>query len=519
MRSLFLCCVAGLLCPSFISAQCDLPTVGPPSSEVNGSAVAGSSSVLVVGDPAFRIHGAIHVYLESDRGWDWEAEVVPGDGAVSGSFGAALAVRGDQLLVGAPTHDGPLGTAPNRGAVYVTGILGFKSGEALVAPSSVSGDLLGTSVAWGNGRFVAGAPGSTGSSGSVCVFASSSDGPVWEQTLVAADPQAWAEFGASVAMVGNHLVVGAPGADAYRGAVYLFVKSGTTWIQTAKLTASGAQPGDQLGRSVAVRDSGSRLAVLGGAPGFDTAAFLDAGRLVAFERFSESTWSEESISHPAPQAGAEFGASLALDGARILVGCPGQNDYEGAGFVFTVDSSSAEVWGHESWVHESTVECTTGQYSEGGEAVALVGGVAWLGARLALGGGEVQGFVVAGEDCDGNGTFDRCDILQGIAEDVNENEVPDSCELFIRGDVNGDGSVYLVDVPVLLTSVLVQGSDPIGCLAAGDVNVDGSIDFVDALQLLFALFTPGAPPLPAPWPNCGVEELTQWSCETPSACP
>ena len=63
------------------------------------------------------------------------------------------------------------------------------------------------------------------------------------------------QFGSSVAVSGDTALVGVPydddaGSDS--GAAYIFVRSGTSWIQQAKLTASDAAAGDLFGQSVAV---------------------------------------------------------------------------------------------------------------------------------------------------------------------------------------------------------------------------------------------------------------------------
>lgn len=87
-----------------------------------------------------------------------------------------------------------------------------------------------------------------------------------ETKLTASDGAANDELGQSVAVSGDMMVVGAYGATVdgrhVQGAAYVFVKSGGTWTQQAKLTASDGAADDNLGRSVAV--SGSTVVV--GAP-------------------------------------------------------------------------------------------------------------------------------------------------------------------------------------------------------------------------------------------------------------
>ena len=49
-------------------------------------------------------------------------------------------------------------------------------------------------------------------------------------------------FGGSVAIAGNYIVIGAWGND-HSGSAYVFLLSGSTWTQQAKLTAADAATG------------------------------------------------------------------------------------------------------------------------------------------------------------------------------------------------------------------------------------------------------------------------------------
>ena len=68
--------------------------------------------------------------------------------------------------------------------------------------------------------------------------------------LVAADAAGGDHFGIKVAISGDTALVGANGDDdggSASGSAYVLVRSGTTWTQQAKLTASDAAAGDQFG--------------------------------------------------------------------------------------------------------------------------------------------------------------------------------------------------------------------------------------------------------------------------------
>jgi hypothetical protein len=82
-------------------------------------------------------------------------------------------------------------------------------------------------------------------------------GTTWteQQELTASDAAEHDHFGSSVSVDGDTIVVGADGNDdggIYSGSAYVFIRSGTTWTEQQKLTASDATAGDHFGRSVSV---------------------------------------------------------------------------------------------------------------------------------------------------------------------------------------------------------------------------------------------------------------------------
>ncbi len=75
---------------------------------------------------------------------------------------------------------------------------------------------------------------------------------------------------------------------------------------------------------------------------------------------------------------------------------------------------------------------------------------------------------------------------------------------FVRSDCTGDGASDISDAIKVLNFLFLGGARP-ECDAACDINADGSFDVSDAIFQLDHLFVTGAP-IPAPFPQCGVEE-------------
>lgn len=90
--------------------------------------------------------------------------------------------------------------------------------------------------------------------------------------------------------------------------------------------------------------------------------------------------------------------------------------------------------------------------------------------------------------------------------------------MFVRGDVNTDGTVDISDAQSLLGFLFVIGSPEPDCQAAADTNAGGTIDVSDVVYLLNYLFVAGPPPS-APFPNCGADPTTPLTCDSFSACP
>lgn len=97
----------------------------------------------------------------------------------------------------------------------------------------------------------------------------------------------------------------------------------------------------------------------------------------------------------------------------------------------------------------------------------------------------------------------RCS-LAGTTADSEPCEIflPIPDVLFIRGDVDSDGELNLVDPVTLLQYLFVFGDMP--CASAADFNDDASLDLSDAVNLLAFLFTGGAEPA-APFPLAGLD--------------
>jgi hypothetical protein len=262
-------------------------------------------------------------------------------------FGAAVAVNGDAVVVGAFGHDG---SGIDRGAAYVFlkpagGWAGTLTENAKLTASDASdGDLFGSSVAVNGDTVVVGTPGDdlltvlTGQqielladAGSSYVFVKPPGG--WAgalgQSATMIDPirAAGDHFGTSVAVSDDTAVVGIPGDDrggnADQGSAGVFVAPSGGWAGTlnpsARLTAAGGAAGDGFGFSVATNGEAAFV----GAPGDDFFAHVDQGLAYVFVK-PVGGWTGALVNTAIlfasdGEAGDHFGRTINVSGDEVLV--------------------------------------------------------------------------------------------------------------------------------------------------------------------------------------------------------
>src|SRR5205085_941741 len=164
------------------------------------------------------------------------------DGAADDLFGDSVALSGDAALVGAVFD--AIGANSNQGSAYVFVRSGttWTQQQKLTASDGATNDQFGRSVALSGNTALVGADGGNANQGSAYVFVRS--GTIWmqQQKLIASDGAVGDFFGVSVALSGETVFVAASsddiGANASQGSAYVFVRTGTAWTQQQKLTAS-----------------------------------------------------------------------------------------------------------------------------------------------------------------------------------------------------------------------------------------------------------------------------------------
>ncbi len=186
-------------------------------------------------------------------------------------YGIAMAAAGDWLLVGQTSVQTEISRLALRvnddeekpaGVVYAyrRGPDGrWSEAQTLRAPASAAGDAFGAAIAMNGDRALVGAPFAAGDDG-----ADEAAGQVFEYRLqngmwqamgeLPVEVEAQSSFGASIAMVDDRVVVGAPRAALAAGAAYLYQvpADGGEWSQPTRIDAPEPLDGDVFGNAVAI---------------------------------------------------------------------------------------------------------------------------------------------------------------------------------------------------------------------------------------------------------------------------
>ncbi len=349
-----------------------MPLVGKQVAELRGSgtvagdnfgyAAAISGTAAVVGAYGHgNFAGRAYVFTKTSRGWKQTAELKGSDTVAGDDFGTAVAISGATAVVGANGSHGRAG----RAYVFTKTSRGWKQTAELKGSDTVAGDEFGTAVAVSGATAVVGAWIHAKSAGRAYVFTKTAAG--WKQAaeLKVAHAAADDEFGASVAVSGSSVVVGAPGPAKGGSSAYLFSKTRTGWKQVTRLTGSDTAMSDAFGYSVTI--SGS-IAVVGA---YHHASV--SGRAYVFTR-TKAGWKQAAeLRSSDATAGDMFGYRVAVSGTTAVVGALNHASFAGRAYLFT---KTAAGWKQAAELKGSD----TAAGDEFGSAVAISGATAVVGA-------------------------------------------------------------------------------------------------------------------------------------------
>ena len=314
-----------------------------------------------------------------------EQKLLASDSGAGQHFGFGVSVFGDAAVVGAFADDE---IARDAGAAYVyeKGPGGWVEVQKLTASDATENTLFGSAVSlWGDTALI-GAHGDgevAPAAGAVYVFERTPSGWVETAKLVAPDGATGDGYGFKVAIAGDRALVGAfldedPVIGPQTGSAYLYERTPSGWRLVVKLLASDADEGDRFGHAVSIwRD---RI-VVGAYKNDDHGD--ETGSAYVFEE-TESGWVEVQKLLASDAAGnTRFGRSASIWGDRLLIGTYWDNELAqraGAAYVFERVGST--------WVETTKLQANDGaQDDQFGTACFLSRDRALILAPNASGGG------------------------------------------------------------------------------------------------------------------------------------
>lgn len=196
-----------------------------------GGAVAVSGAIAVVGAAGRSVGGvspgAAYVFTQSGGTWSQQQEFLPADSEGAALFGSSVSVSGGTLVIGAPFASQPAAFA--QGSVHVFTQTGatWSLQQQLWQTDATGNNTFGHAVSLSGDTLLVGANnkaiGMNGSQGAAYVYVRSGGTWTLQQELQAADGIVNDQFGSCVAVSGDTAVV-----SGY-SAAYVYVRSGTAW--------------------------------------------------------------------------------------------------------------------------------------------------------------------------------------------------------------------------------------------------------------------------------------------------
>ena len=273
-----------------------------------GSSVAASELYLAVGSPRDDDQGSnsgsVNVYSAVDG--SFIRKITPPANSAGDEFGNAIAIDGNDLLVGARFDDDG---GSNAGAAYLYDIQTGDLIKKLTSPSPTAGDQFGNAVSIENGNIAISAwlsDSAAAEGGAVFIFNTSNDNSI---TITAPSAADFDQFGASVSLSGNQVAIGAPFRDSSEtdtGSAYVFSLDG---ILVQQFSSPSSTTGANFGSSLSL-DQSQLLIGSPGAAGTGLAYLYDLGP-------SET---RKTINSTDPQDGEKFGTSVSLLPNSFLIG-------------------------------------------------------------------------------------------------------------------------------------------------------------------------------------------------------
>jgi hypothetical protein len=434
---------------------CKLTASDASAYDYFGFAVSCSGSYIAAGAPYHKGEksGTVYIFKYDRTNWLEQAKLRPADASKDDCFGLSVSLCGDCVVVGAPNNDV---NGIDCGAAYVFKRIGdswFQ--QAKLTPADANeGKQFGESVSIWRDYVIVGARydcQAGDAAGAAYIF--KCDNGNWRQQakLTASEPKSCGQFGWSVAITDGFAIIGAVGADATGydcGEAYIFRRVGSQWLHDARLLPSSTiADGAGFGFAVSISPT---CAVIG-APFEFCGTHKEAGSVYIY-RPTQTGWTlEANFGASDCDVADQFGKAVCLDGDRVVVGADlddiGETGQAGSAYLFHYQG--------KTWIEDLKLTASDCQsYDRFGASVAISSGC----------------------------------VVAGIAYDDDKGNNSGSAYVFgqpdTHNDLTGDQRVDFFDFNILASHWLQSDCQSPEWCGGADINQDGSVDFYDLQSLV-----------------------------------
>ena len=338
-------------------------------------------NLMFVGDAKKnRSEGQVLIWEKNSSDWTNTQTIVSSDGEKSDYFGFDVSVDGDWAIVGASN-------AAAAGQGYI-----FKKTDPdntwvenqILAPVDDNNQLgisqsaqFGRSVSMDSDYVIIGAPFDNNEQGSAFIFKKTSAGN-WNQVskCVPPDTNPKQNFGYSVSLSGDYAIVGAnygPNGS-YEGSAYIFKNNGSdNWERIKTLKSDAPSPNASFGMNVSI--DGNHAVI--GCPSYKVwsgGQVLSVGAVFIYKNDGSDNWDEEKKITP-NEGDEELGNRVSISENYIIVGArTANNDYKGKVSIYHKDTGGENNWGEVYTINGNSTKDYLGY------AVCIHGLVAAIGS-------------------------------------------------------------------------------------------------------------------------------------------
>ena len=314
---------------NWIQTQRIEPSSGEPGDRFGIGLAKHENTLLISATRADEGAGAVYVYQDQSGTWIESGRLEITDRSPADSLGTGLAINNDWIMVGTVAQNG------RTGAAYAF----RREGESWVQHSKIrpddidEGDTFGARIALQGNQMLISAPFGSDGEGRVYSFAYSEDSDTWEERGQLQAPGLSDEtmFGTDIALENSVSLVGAPGyfggTGAGTGAVFVYELAGDTWQLASLLSPYESTGAIQFGGSIAFDGNAALIGAFSAAQG--------QGRIFSYT-FNRETfeWTAASKISSAETGRAYFGRTVDFSGDIAVGVASGADRGAGAAWVF-----------------------------------------------------------------------------------------------------------------------------------------------------------------------------------------